>query len=190
MPDWMCTLCGNTVRDRARAPSYCGRCSVGDMIQLGSVSEIPAISPSPTPSPPMAATSPAPYSDSVQGAHATLAAPVAPTARTRSPKPAKRVQPREPLEVRFARSAPLDPVNISATGLLVEYVRPFTPGSVCDVELWRSELGLRLRAEVVRSVVSGGGRGSIGGMRYRTAVHFLKTPKGIYTLVPELSEEA
>jgi len=42
----------------------------------------------------------------------------------------------------------------------------------------------------VRSIVSGGGKGSLGGIRYQTAVHFLKTPRGIYTLVPELSEEA
>lgn len=190
MPDWMCTLCGNTVLDRPRAPSYCGRCNVGEMIQLGSASDVSPTLPSPPPPLPIAAASPAPLSDPIQGAQVAPAGAAVSTGRTRGPKPAKRVQPREPLEVRFARSAPLDPVNISATGLLIEYVRPFTPGSVCDVELWRSESGLRLRAEVVRSVVSGGGKGSNGGMRYRTAVHFLKTPRGIFTLVPELSEEA
>jgi hypothetical protein len=68
-------------------------------------------------------------------------------------------------------------------------VRPFSPGSICEVEIWRSELGLRLRAEVVRSVLTGGARGSSGGVRYQTAVRFLQTPPAIYTLVPELSEE-
>jgi hypothetical protein len=51
-------------------------------------------------------------------------------------------------------------------------------------------MGIRLRAEVVRSVVSGGGKGSPTGMRFRTAVHFLETPKSIFTLLPELSEDA
>jgi hypothetical protein len=85
---------------------------------------------------------------------------------------------------------PLQALDISATGLLVEHVRPFTPGSICEVELWRSGMGIRLRAEVVRSVVSGGGKGSHTGIRYRTAVHFLDAPQGIFKLVPELSDEA
>jgi hypothetical protein len=105
-------------------------------------------------------------------------------------RPAKRVRPNEPLEVRLPRTEPLQALNISATGLLVEHVKPFTPGSICEVEVWRSSLGIRLRAEVVRSVVSGGGKGSFTGLRYRTAVHFLETPQIIYTLLPELSEEA
>jgi hypothetical protein len=106
----------------------------------------------------------------------------------RQGQPAKRVRPKEPLEVRFARTPSLEALNISATGLLVEYARPFPPGSICEVELWRSSLGIRLQAEVVRSVVSGGGKGSQNGMRYRTAVHFLETPQTIFTLLPELSE--
>jgi hypothetical protein len=92
--------------------------------------------------------------------------------------------------VRFPRTEPLQAINISATGLLIEHVRPFTPGSICEVELWRFSLGVRLRAEVVRSVVSSGGKGSHKGIRYRTAVHFLETPQSIFTLLPELSEEA
>jgi hypothetical protein len=51
-------------------------------------------------------------------------------------------------------------------------------------------MGIRLRAEVVRSVVSGGGKGSHTGIRYRTAVHFLDAPQVIFTLFPELSEDA
>jgi hypothetical protein len=105
-------------------------------------------------------------------------------------RPAKRIRPKDPLEVRFARTAPLHALDISATGLLVEHIRPFTPGSICELEVWRSSLGIRIRAEVVRSVVSGGGKGSHTGIRYRTAVHFLETPRNIFTLLPELSEDA
>jgi hypothetical protein len=115
-------------------------------------------------------------------------APEAPEARKGS-RPAKRIQPKEPLEVRIARTASLQALNISATGLLVEYARPFPPGSICEVEVWRSSLGIRLRAKVVRSCVSGGGKGSQTGLCYRTAVHFLETPPAIFTLLPELSEE-
>jgi hypothetical protein len=115
--------------------------------------------------------------------------PAAPEARS-VPRRAKRIRPKDPLEVRLSRTTPLEAVNISATGLLVEHVRPFTPGSICEVELWRSSLGVRLRGEVVRSVVSGGGKGSHTGIRYRTAVHFLETPDIIFTLLPELHEEA
>ncbi len=114
--------------------------------------------------------------------------PDAPEPR-RGSRPAKRIRPKEPLEVRFARTAPLEALDISVTGLLVEHAKPFTPGSICDVELWRSSLGIRLRGEVVRSFVSGVGRGSQNGIRYRTAVHFLETPQTLFMLLPELSEE-
>jgi len=200
MPEWMCRICGNVLRDRARPPSYCARCGLGKFMNLEAVQDIPPTLPVSESSPevilaegtPLAAATPelrvVPLIPATEGAPAI--GPRRGSNGARSRQPAKRVQPREPLEVRFARSAPLDPVDISVSGLLVEYVRPFTPGSVCDVELWRSDMGLRLRAEVVRSIVSGGGKGSLGGIRYQTAVHFLKTPRGIYTLVPELSEEA
>jgi hypothetical protein len=104
-------------------------------------------------------------------------------------RPAKRIRPKGPLEVRLARTASLEALDISATGLLVEYTRPFPPGSTCEVELWRFSQGIRLRAEVVRSFVSGGGKGSQTGIRYRTAVHFLETPPSIFVLIPELSDQ-
>lgn len=197
MPEWMCRICGNVLRDRAHPPSYCARCGLGKFMNLEAVQDIPPTLTIPESSPevilaeraPLTAAPPEPRVVPLTPA-AAAPKPARGSNGSRSRQPAKRVQPREPLEVRFARSAPLDPVDISVTGLLVEYVRPFTPGSVCDVELWRSDMGLRLRAEVVRSIVSGGGKGSLGGIRYQTAVHFLKTPRGIYTLVPELSEEA
>lgn len=189
MNDWACRTCGNTIRDRSRAPSYCPRCGLGEFI--------------------LVVNGPAAPRDgvaSVSGKFPSLginasrllaeienrpltAVPVVSEPRPRS-RPAKRIRPRDPLEVRLPQTGPLQALDISATGLLVEHIKPFTPGSICDVEVWRSSLGIRLRAEVVRSVVSGGGKGCHTGIRYRTAVHFLDAPQVIFTLLPELSEEA
>jgi len=188
MPEWICRICGNVLLDSPRAPSYCARCGLGDFSRLDTGEGIarPSVAPAP---PPMVAAASA-MAPPPPAREARVAPVAAPRTRPRDSKAARRVQPQQPFEVRFARSAPLAPLNISATGLLVEYVRPFSPGSICEVEIWRSELGLRLRAEVVRSVVSGGAKGSAGGVRYQTAVRFLQTPQAIYTLVPELGEEA
>ncbi|MEK7204036.1 MAG: PilZ domain-containing protein, partial [candidate division NC10 bacterium] len=176
MSDWDCQICGKTIRDRMRAPSFCPRCGLGDFTPVAegergaaparTASLVSANFPSP-------ATSPSVPLVAVQAQPLTPMAAV-PEPRPRS-RPAKRIRPNEPLEVRLPRTEPLQALNISATGLLVEHVKPFTPGSICDVEVWRSSLGIRLRAEVVRSVVSGGGKGSLTGLRYRTAVHFLET---------------
>lgn len=189
MNDWTCQTCGNTIRDRSRAPSYCPKCGLGDFILGGDGSESPADS-FPSLSPIFASLRISPARRLVEiedRPPATLPAPPEPR---RKGRPAKRILPKDPLEVRLPRTAPLQALDISATGLLVEHVRPFTPGSICEVELWRSGMGIRLRAEVVRSVVSSGGKGSHTGIRYRTAVHFLDAPQVIFTLVPELSEDA
>jgi hypothetical protein len=187
MPEWICRICGNVLLDSPRAPSYCARCGLGEFSRLDTTEVTTPTEASPRRAPmAIAAAAMAPPPPPRE---ARVAPTAAPKARPRNPTAARRVRPQEPLEVRFARSAPLAPLNISATGLLVEYVRPFSPGSICEVEIWRSELGLRLKAEVVRSVVSGGAKGS-GGVRYQTAVRFLETPRAIYTLVPELGEEA
>jgi hypothetical protein len=174
-----------------RAPSFCPRCGLGDFspVTEGERAAAPVrTTPSVSANFPSATTSPSvPVAPVQRQSLAPLAAVPESGPRTR---PAKRIRPNEPLEVRLPRTEPLQALNISATGLLVEHVKPFTPGSICEVEVWRSSLGIRLRAEVVRSVVSGGGKGSLSGMRYRTAVHFLETPQIIYTLLPELSEEA
>ena len=174
-----------------RAPSFCPRCGLGDFTPVadGERERAPARTASPVSANfPSAATSPSVPLVAVQRQPLTPMAAL-PEPRPQGP-PAKRIRPNEPLEVRLPRTEPLQALNISATGLLVEHVKPFTPGSICEVEVWRSSLGIRLRAEVVRSVVSGGGKGSHTGIRYRTAVHFLETPQNIYTLLPELSEEA
>jgi hypothetical protein len=173
-----------------RAPSFCPRCGLGDFTPVAD-SEREA-TPARTVSPLSANFHPAAISPSVPLVTAQHQ-PLIPLGAVPEPRPqsrpAKRIRPSEPLEVRLPRTEPLQALNISATGLLVEHIKPFTPGSICEVEVWRSSLGIRLRAEVVRSVVSGGGKGSHSGMRYRTAVHFLETPQIIYTLLPELSEE-
>jgi hypothetical protein len=185
MPEWLCRICGNVLLDAHRPPSYCARCGLGEFSRLDAEGTAP-VEARPRPSPAMATAAAMAPPPPTREARVTPAA--APPTRPRTSKAARRVKPQQPLEVRFARSAPLAPLNISATGLLVEYVRPFSPGSICEVELWRSDLGLRLKAEVVRSVVSGGGKGSTG-VRYQTAVRFLQTPSAIYSLVPELREE-
>lgn len=95
---------------------------------------------------------------------------------------------KEPLGVRLGHIAPLEALEVSAIGVLVEYATAFKPGSLCDVELWRSDQTIRLRGEVVRSIVAGGG-GSDTRIRYRAAVQFLETPQTIFALLPELSEE-
>ncbi len=187
MPEWICRICGYVLLDAPRAPSYCARCGLGEFSRLDAAEEPSPAVVRPRPSPAMAAAAAMAPPPPTREARVTPAA--APMPRPQRPKAARRVRPQKPLEVRFARSAPLAPLNISVTGLLVEYVRPFSPGSICEVEIWRSELGLRLKAEVVRSVVSGGAKGG-GSVRYQTAVRFLETPRAIYTLVPELAEEA
>jgi hypothetical protein len=114
--------------------------------------------------------------------------PGAPIKPGRERRRAKRIRPKEDLKVRLCQIAPLEAVDISAIGLLVEHGTPFKPGSVCEVELGRSGQTVRLRGEVVRTFVSNGD-GSHPGLRYRTAIQFLETPKGIFELLPELSEE-
>ena len=191
MSDWDCQICGKTIRDRMRAPSFCPRCGLGDFTPVAEGEREAATART---APSVSANFPSPATSPSVPLVAVQAQPLTPMAALPEPhprsRPAKRVRPNEPLEVRLPRTEPLQALNISATGLLVEHVKPFTPGSICEVEVWRSSLGIRLRAEVVRSVVSGGGKGSHTGLRYRTAVHFLETPQIIYTLLPELSEEA
>ncbi len=91
------------------------------------------------------------------------------------------------MEARLFRTAPLEVLNISANGLLVEHAAPFKPGLACEVELCRSGQTIRLHGEVVRSAVAiGGEKGA--GVRYCTAVHFLEPPEAILSFLPELSE--
>ena len=115
--------------------------------------------------------------------------PEAAPAPRRERRRAKRVRPKEPVHVRLSWGPPLPILDISAVGLLVELTRLVKPGTRCEVELERSGQTVRLRGEVVRSSVASG-TGSDTGLQYRTAVQFLATPPALFTLVPELSEEA
>jgi hypothetical protein len=189
MSNWTCQICGNFVRGRTHPPSYCPKCCIGTFVRAENSSPQPSESdPSGSFMPPLPSTPPSLSFTESELPPLTIL-PEAPRLHTRC-RPAKRIRPNGPLEVRLARTASLEALDISATGLLVEYTRPFPPGTTCEVELWRSSQGIRLRAEVVRSFVSGGGKGSQTGIRYRTAVHFLDTPQTIFTLLPELSESA
>lgn len=184
--DWTCRVCGNFVRGRAHPPAYCSKCSVGTFLQTDGASPSPSRGTLAGPSMPTLPGSALSARLADSDPRQLTNGPKAP-GRGQRCQPAKRLRPKEPLEVRLARTMPLEAVDISVTGLLVEHARPFPPGSICEVELWRSSLGIRLRAEVVRSVVSGGGLGSQTGIRYRTAVHFLETPQSILILLPELA---
>jgi hypothetical protein len=188
MNDWTCQICAITVRDRSRAPGYCPHCGLAYFRRAGEPEATPPRGTSPVSlDPPALRTSqPAPVADA-QHRHFTPMPGASEPGR--EGQPARRVRPKEPLEVRLARSASLQALNISMTGLLVEDIRPFTPGWECDVELWRSGRRVRLRGEVVRCCVSGGGKGNRKGLRYHTGVRFLEIPQTILALVPELSEE-
>jgi hypothetical protein len=101
---------------------------------------------------------------------------------------AARVHPKEPVEVRLSWLGPLQALNISASGLLVEHTTPFKPGAVCDVQLCRTGRTIQLRGQVVRSAGATGDGASHPAIRYRTGVRFLEIPQSIFAFLPELSE--
>ena len=189
MIDWICGVCSNVIRGRFRPPAYCPRCGIGKFEPTGADwGSAPggAVQFPPEPTAPGPGT-PAPSADiQMRRSGVTSDADAEPRPERRR---AKRVRPREPLGVRLGHIAPLEALEVSAIGLLVEHATAFRPGAVCDLELWRSDQTIRLRGEVVRSFVSGGG-GSDTRIRYCAAVQFLETPQTIFALVPELSEES
>jgi hypothetical protein len=178
MKDWVCQFCANIVRGRAHPPAYCARCGLGRFHLLGAYTAWPSGQNTPRGSALL---------DDLQIRRFAVIPP-ATTKPARERRRAKRIQPKEDLKVRLCQIAPLEAVNISAIGLLIEHQTSFKPGSVCEVELWRSGQAVRLRGEVVRSFVTNGGES--GGIRYRTALQFLETPPGIYALLPELPQES
>lgn len=179
MSDWICKFCGNTVRTRTQRPAYCPRCGLNKFEQT---SERPAASTRDIPELPQASRDPAPFPDfQFRRLRASTTVPGPHRERRR----AQRVQPKEPLEVRLFQQAPLQALDISANGLLVEHSLPFPPGAVCDVELCRAGRTIRLRGQVVRSSLTGGGKGPVA-IRYRTAMEFLQAPETIFAVLPEL----
>jgi len=178
MKDWVCQFCANIVRGRAHPPAYCARCGLGRFHLLGAHTASPSGE---------GTLQGSPLLDDVQLRRFKVI-PGAPAKPGRERRRAKRIRPKEDLKVRLCQIAPLETVDISAIGLLIEHGTPFKPGSVCEVELGRSGHTVRLRGEVVRTFVANDG-GRHPGIRYRTAVQFLETPKGIFDLLPELSEE-
>ncbi len=189
MSNWICQYCTNVTRGRSRAPAYCSRCGHGNFqveengtgVFLHGMKQIPTGSPVP------GTVSPVALPD-LQLRRFTIVSN-APSQPRRERRRARRVRPKERLQVRLCQIAPLEAVDISAIGLLIEHTSPFRPGCVCEVELCRSSQKVRLRGEVVRTFVAAGG-GSHGGVRYRSAVQFLETPAAIFDLLPELLEES
>ena len=177
MSDWTCHFCTNVIRGRSRAPAYCSRCghTSFQVDRISPHSRVPGT------------VSPVPLPD-VELRRFSVVSDT-PSKPRRERRRAKRVRPKERLEVRLCRIGPLKVVDISPVGLLIEHKSPFAPGCVCEVELWRSGKTVRLRGEVVRTFVATG-EGSHAGLRYRSAVQFLETPPAIFELLPELSEES
>ncbi|MFI5340874.1 MAG: PilZ domain-containing protein [Candidatus Methylomirabilales bacterium] len=179
MSDWICRFCGNTVRRRTQRPAYCPRCSMNKFEQT---SERPAAFTRSTTELPQASRDPAP-SAGLQ--FRRLRTGTTDPGPHRERRRAQRVQPKEPLEVRLFRQAPLQALNISANGLLVEHSVSFPPGAVCDVELCQAGRTIRLRGQVVRSALTSVGKGP-ATIRYRTGVQFLQTPESMFAVLPEL----
>jgi hypothetical protein len=173
MPEWICRLCNNIVRERIHPPAYCTRCGVGNFAVLVERSESSELR-TPVPSPDLQLQ---------RFAVTPKVAPGPPRERRR----ASRVRPKARLEVRICQIAVLEAADVSSLGLLVEHTTPFKPGMCCEVELRRSGQTVRLRGEVIRSFAIRSGKGS-GSFRYRTALRFLETPQAIYGLLPELVE--
>ena len=71
------------------------------------------------------------------------------------------------------RSMPVQVVNVSERGVLVEAEVPFQHGSRVPVSLTMGRANLACRGEVVRCFVSGVSRdGARGGLLYRTGIAF------------------
>ena len=177
MPDWICRLCNNRVRERTHPPEYCSRCGVGN---FAIAAERPRAESSGSSAPGL--------SPALQLERLTVIPSVAPAPR-RERRRARRVQPKTHLHVRLCQIALLEAVDVSSVGLLVEHSFPFKPRENCEVELRRSGQTVRLRGEVVRSFVVRRD-GSTGSLRYRTALQFLETPQEIFSLLPELVEDS
>ena len=163
-------------------PAYCPRCGLSKFERRNGAATSPA-----------ASTAAALEHSSVYAAPSNnptrrIITPSAGSGPHRERRGAKRVHPKEPVEVRLSWLGPLKAVNISASGLLVEHSTPFKPGAVCDVQLYRTGRTIQLRGQVVRSAGANGDGGSRPAFRYRTGVRFLEIPQSIFAFLPELSE--
>ena len=180
MPDWICRLCNNVVRERTHPPSYCPRCGVGNFAVATGRSAPRSRSESYGSSPTL--------SPALEVERFTVIPNVAPQPR-RDRRRAKRVKPKTQLHVHICQVALLGVLDVSSVGLLVEHTFPFKPCERCEVELRRFGKTIRLSGEIVRSFAVRG-QGNSGDLRYRTALQFFDTPQEIFSLLPELSEES
>lgn len=86
-------------------------------------------------------------------------------------------------------NGPLHVLDISTSGLAVEHESAFQFGSSYEAEIRRAEQKIRLRLQVVRSLVDPDAGKGHSAIRYRTAFQFLDAvPPAFFTLVPELCE--
>ncbi len=163
-------------------PAYCPRCGSSRLERMTR----PAASP--TGSTAEALQQSSAYAAPSNNPLRRITNPLAGSRRHGERRGAERVRLKEAVEVRLSWHGPLRALDISATGLLVEHSAPFTPGSVCDVQLCRTGRTIRLRGQVVRSSWAAGEDGSVKGIRYRTGVQFLEIPQGMFGFLPELSK--
>ena len=188
MSDWYCLLCRTAVRGATRMPTYCSRCGNTLFKRLEADSPSASCGEPPSdhrPSSPVTSV-PEPSSD----LRVTLLKPIpAAPAPRKERRGAKRVQPHRPLHIEFSLDQPLQVMDISASGLVVEQETAFKFGTTYEADLRRSDQSLRLRLQVVRSFVVRTVGTSGPAIRYRTAFQFVDVvPPAFFTLIPELSE--
>lgn len=163
-------------------PAYCPRCGSSRFEQRNRTAASPAASTA------AALEQSSMYAAPSNNPMRRITTPSAGSGPHRERRGAKRVHPTEPVEVRLSWLGPLQALNISASGLLIEHSTPFKPGAVCDVQLCRTGRTIQLRGQVVRSAGANGDGASHPAIRYRTGVRFLEIPQSIFAFLPELSE--
>jgi len=188
MSDWLCLFCRRVIRGVSDKPKFCPQCGLTLFRRLDTDSSSPSGSGAPSGHRPSShATSVPEPSPSFQ---ATQPKPISPAPAPRKERRgSKRVKPCQPLQIQFSSNQPLQVLDISASGLIVEHEIGFKFGATYEAELKRSDKLLRLHLKVVRSLVVGKSGTSDSAIRYRTAFQFVDAvPPAFFTLIPELSE--
>ena len=109
--DWFCRLCANQIRGQNTMPAYCPRCGSSKFEQRNRAAASPA------PSTAAALEQSSVYAAPSNNPMRRITTPSAGSGPHRERRGAKRVHPKEPVEVRLSWLGPLKALNISATGL-------------------------------------------------------------------------
>jgi len=185
--NWKCLICGEVYPAVSCMPRYCSACGFNLFQESETISSSRPgrISPQREPYlPPPFRRRPSPDSQ-VLGSP-----PIAPVAVPRGERRrAKRVRPQRPLQILISTNKPLEILDISTSGLAVEHETAFSFGFNYEAEIGHSKQKIRLRLQMVRSLIGPTlGKGS-SAIRYRTGFQFLDAlPPAFFTLIPELCE--